>query len=98
MNYEKSGNTLISTDGNGNRVSFIFDELDQLSQIIDAEGGITTHEYNGLNQLKRIVFPNGSDREFDYDKLQQPMEEKIVLEQSRPQFRKRRLSAQLFLS
>ena len=93
VNYEKSGNTLISIDGNGNRMSFIFDELDRLSQIIDAEGGITTYEYNGLNQLKKIIFPNGSDREFDYDKLQQPTEEKIVLEQSRPQFREIRLSA-----
>ena len=89
VNYEKRGNTLISIDGNGNRMSFIFDELDRLSQIIDAEGGITTHEYNGLNQLKRIIFPNGSNREFDYDKLQQPTEEKIVLEQ----FREIRLSA-----
>jgi YD repeat-containing protein len=93
VNYEKSGNTLISIDGNGNRMTFVFDELDRLSQIIDAEGGITTHEYNGLNQLKKIIFPNGSDREFDYDKLQQPTKEKIVLEQSRPQFREIRLSA-----
>ncbi len=78
MMYEKEGNTLIASDGNGECTSFVYDDWNRLDRIVDAEGGITLYKYDESARLKEIFFPNGSKLEFDHDRLHQPIEEQWI--------------------
>ncbi len=69
-NFDLLGRLINQTDALQQSTSFEYDHLDRPITKTNSEG-VSTYEYvtngNGLNQLKRVVSPDGSYQEFSYD-------------------------------
>jgi RHS repeat-associated protein len=70
--YNAFGQLINEKDGNNNTFQMQYDGIGRIS-IKSGPTGNTTYEYvtenNGLNQLKKMVAPNGISQEYTYDKF-----------------------------
>jgi RHS repeat-associated protein len=49
------------------KVFYTYDSADRLDYVTDWAGRVTDFQYNAKSQLSKIVFPNGTRRNFTYD-------------------------------
>lgn len=75
--YDKAGNLVILTDGDGSSVKFEYDCLDRQVKRQNADGGITYKYYNKDSYLSCVIMPNEYQKEgenasgyrYQYDNL-----------------------------
>lgn len=68
--YDEAEQLVLEKDSCGRTRSFLYDELGNVSAVIDEKGGKTEYKYmKGLNKIKSIDYPNGTRSSFDYDEL-----------------------------
>ncbi len=53
----------------GGLTSYSFDERNRLETVADSSQGVTTYQYDGVNNLIETVLPNGVVESRDYDEL-----------------------------
>jgi len=68
VEYVKQGSTGQYKDGLGHTTKYVFNEFNQIAEIIDAEGGRTLCFYDHSGHLEKLIFPNGSFRTMEYHK------------------------------
>lgn len=67
MTYDANGYLLTHTDALNYVTSYSYDGNGNLISMTDANNNMTTYQYDQLQQLKKIIFPNGKMRRFWYD-------------------------------
>ncbi|MBM3198636.1 MAG: RHS repeat protein [Chlamydiae bacterium] len=70
VEYIKQGSTELYKDGLGHITKYLFNEFNQIAEIIDAKGGRTCCFYDSSGHLEKLIFPNGSSRTIECHKDQ----------------------------
>ena len=67
FSYDSWGNISSSKDSLGNITQYSYDCRGNLLSSTDASGNIISYQYDLLNNVTRIVYPDGSEEAYDYD-------------------------------
>ncbi|MBH5320960.1 hypothetical protein I6N90_24550, partial [Paenibacillus sp. GSMTC-2017] len=69
--YNVSGAVVASIDGNGNRTTYNYDTLGQLSAVIDAQKQTTSYQYDQLGNLVTTTYGNGQSTNKEFNEIGQ---------------------------
>ncbi|MBH5320958.1 RHS repeat protein, partial [Paenibacillus sp. GSMTC-2017] len=69
--YNVSGAVVASIDGNGNRTTYNYDTLGQLSAVIDAQKQTTSYQYDQLGNAVKIIYGNQQFTQKEFNEIGQ---------------------------
>ncbi|HCC07038.1 MAG TPA: hypothetical protein DEP72_02565, partial [Clostridiales bacterium] len=64
-----TGNKVSDTDGNGNKATYTYDNLDRILKETMPDGNYSTYVYNDPSNILTTTDPNGTSLVYTYDKL-----------------------------
>lgn len=67
--YDALGNMVGKTDANGNKWTYVYDELSRLTKVTDPLGNVTKSYYDKNSNLTEVVDANGNSTTYNYDDM-----------------------------